>query len=155
MACKPRARVRDPTIVGPRARAAALPYARPGHKRAVLIFARANARASASDLRSVRSRVWIGVQTLLANGLMWIRRQMATWRRRGDGVDGPGMSRAILTAQKHGQLEKRRLRLNVEGTSLAIWKCCNIIPKYLSNTAFKRSMNVNQRGPCRWPFDEP
>ena len=31
--------------------------------------------------------------------------------------DGLSMSRAILTAQKHGQLDKRRLRLNVEGTS--------------------------------------
>jgi hypothetical protein len=53
------------------------------------------ARALASDLRSVRSRVWIGVQTFLANGLMWIRQQMAAWRQSGDGVYGPGMSRAI------------------------------------------------------------
>jgi hypothetical protein len=31
--------------------------------------------------------------------------------------DGLSMSRAILTAQKHGQLDKCRSRLNVEGTS--------------------------------------
>ena len=75
---KPRARVRDLTIIGPCARAVALPYAR----------GRWHARAVA--------RQCIDVDQAADGGL----------EEEGDGLS---MSRAILTAQKHGQLDKRRL----------------------------------------------
>ncbi len=103
------ARVRDPTIIGPRARTVARPdngtparYRAPGaQERSLDIVSLCRACIGVrstigrvprvhrrpiydqSDQRSVQSRVWIGVQTLLASAWTWIRRQMAAWRRRG------------------------------------------------------------------------
>jgi hypothetical protein len=99
---------------------------------------------------------------------------MVAWRRRGDVVDGPGMSRVILSAQTYGQLDKRRLHSNVctwslkemvwrklgersisvdmwlenntvEGTFLAIWKCCNIIVNPAKKSTLKYCVNYRRQ----------
>ena len=59
------------------------------------------------DRRADLACQWIDVDQA-ADGDLEAEREWSQWT---------GQSRAILTAQKHGQLDKRRLRLNVDGTS--------------------------------------